>query len=137
MFGVTMVPLLSIHSEILTGKKPPKYLIYSTGKPGGYPPAGGLADRLRGITTLFFLAVATGNHCSCLCVCVCVRARTRAHACVYICVHAHACVCVCIDMCVYVYVYVLVRVCMCHNHCHLVMLSIITVVSQAEISGPW
>lgn len=58
-----MVALLFIHSEILTGKKPPKYLIYSTGKPGGYPPAGGLADRLRGITTLFYLAVATGNHC--------------------------------------------------------------------------
>jgi len=47
--------------EILSGKKPPRYLIYSTGKPGSYPPAGGLADRLRGITTLFYLAVATGK----------------------------------------------------------------------------
>ena len=56
-------PVLCAITEILTGKKPPKYLIYSTGKSGGYPPAGGLADRLRGITTLFYLAVATGNHC--------------------------------------------------------------------------
>ena len=92
MFGVTMVPLLFIHSEILTGKKPPKYLIYSTGKPGGYPPAGGLADRLRGITTLFFLAVATGNHCSCVCVFVRECAHECMHVCIYVCMHMHACV---------------------------------------------
>ena len=105
MFGVTMVPLLFIHSEILTGKKPPKYLIYSTGKPGGYPPAGGLADRLRGITTLFFLAVATGNHCSCSCVCLC--ARTSACMCVYM------CACTCMRVCMCRYVCICICVCAC------------------------
>ena len=45
---------------ILSGKKPPAYLIYTTGR-GTYPSAGGLADRLKGITTVFFLAVLLGT----------------------------------------------------------------------------
>ena len=57
-----VIAIIYLFTDIITGKKPPKYLVYSTGKSGGYPPAGGLADRLRGITTLFYLAVATGNY---------------------------------------------------------------------------
>ena len=45
---------------ILRGDLPPSYLVYSTGD-GGYPSAGGLADRLRGITTIFYLAVLLGE----------------------------------------------------------------------------
>lgn len=51
---------LLVSIAILSGKKPPAYLVYTTGR-GTYPSAGGLADRLKGITTVFFLAVLLGT----------------------------------------------------------------------------
>lgn len=46
--------------EIVTGKRPPAYLLYTTGK-GDYPTAGGMAGRIRGISTVFFMAVLLGR----------------------------------------------------------------------------
>ena len=57
---------LLVSIAILSGKKPPAYLIYTTGR-GTYPSAGGLADRLKGITTVFFLAVLLGTISITLC----------------------------------------------------------------------
>ena len=49
-----------LRADIVSGKRPPSYLVYSTGK-GEYPTAGGLSSRLRGITTVFFMAVLLGK----------------------------------------------------------------------------
>ena len=51
------------YTDIITGKRPPAYLVYSTGK-GDYPTAGGIAGRIRGITTVFFMAVLLGKPVS-------------------------------------------------------------------------
>ena len=52
---------LSSSPEILEGKRAPSYLVYSTGK-GEYPSAGGLSGRIKGITTVFFMAVLLGKQ---------------------------------------------------------------------------
>lgn len=54
--GHWLVEYEKIHNDIVLGRRPPAYLLYSTGK-GDYPTAGGLAARIRGITTVFFMAV--------------------------------------------------------------------------------
>ena len=46
--------------DMLTGKIEPRYLVYSTGK-GSYPYPGGFASRIKGITTVFFLALLTSK----------------------------------------------------------------------------
>lgn len=60
MCGHWLVEYEKIHNEILTGKRPASYLVYSTGR-GDYPTAGGISGRLRGITTVFFMAVLLGE----------------------------------------------------------------------------
>ena len=65
LFPPTHSPSPSLCSEILDGTRPPSYLVYSTGK-GEYPTAGGLSGRIKGITTVFFMAVLLGTlPCRC------------------------------------------------------------------------
>ena len=45
---------------MLSGKREARYLVYSTGK-GFYPIPGGFASRIKGITTVFFLALLTSK----------------------------------------------------------------------------
>lgn len=49
--------------DMLAGKIKPRYLVYSTGK-GSYPYPGGFASRIKGITTVFFLALLTSKPLS-------------------------------------------------------------------------
>ena len=46
--------------DMLSGKTEARYLVYSTGK-GSYPYPGGFASRIKGITTVFFLALLTSK----------------------------------------------------------------------------
>ena len=57
-------PLL-LSTDIISGRRPPSFLVYSTGV-GSYPTAGSLSDRIKGITTVFFLAVLLGEKSGCL-----------------------------------------------------------------------
>lgn len=45
---------------MLSGRREARYLVYSTGK-GFYPIPGGFASRIKGITTVFFLALLTSK----------------------------------------------------------------------------
>ena len=45
---------------MLSGRREARYLAYSTGK-GFYPIPGGFASRIKGITTVFFLALLTSK----------------------------------------------------------------------------
>ena len=53
--------LLFLSADMLSGRQPPSFLVYSTGA-GSDPTAGSLADRIKGITTVFFLAVLLGEE---------------------------------------------------------------------------
>ena len=50
---------------MLSGRREARYLVYSTGK-GFYPIPGGFASRLKGITTVFFLALLTSKLIYCI-----------------------------------------------------------------------
>lgn len=47
--------------DMLSGKTEARYLVYTTGSQGSYPNAGGFAHRIKGITTVFFLALLTSE----------------------------------------------------------------------------
>ena len=50
----------SITIAMLSGGEPPSYLVYTTGR-GFPPPIEGVPQALRGIATVFMLAILTGT----------------------------------------------------------------------------
>ena len=54
-------PPLPLHAAMLSGELPPSYLIYTTGH--GFPPIiSGVPEAMKGIATVFLLALLTGIY---------------------------------------------------------------------------
>ena len=63
VIGIICEALLMVDTyviDMLSGRTETRYLVYSTGK-GFYPIPGGFASRIKGITTVFFLALLTSK----------------------------------------------------------------------------
>ena len=55
--------LIFITVAMLSGEEPSSYLVYTTGR--GFPPAiEGIPQALKGIATVFMLAMLTGIYCN-------------------------------------------------------------------------
>lgn len=55
-----MMPCLSL-SAMMSGELPPAYLVYSTGT-GFMPNIEGIPQAMKGLGTIFMLALLTGNN---------------------------------------------------------------------------